>query len=72
MWCTIGVAFESNCWHSDDRGFGKPLFEIVVFWFAFSQGESLAVIMNCDADVIGVVKSRCVAIERGIIEITFG
>lgn len=72
VWCTIGVSFHGNCWHSDDRRFGKPLFQIVIFWFALSQVESPTVIMNCDADVVWVLKSRCAAVESGIIEVPFG
>jgi len=37
VWCTIGVTFKGNGWHGDDRAFGKPLFQIVIFRLAFSQ-----------------------------------
>src|SRR5918994_1927677 len=67
--CTIGITFKGNGRHGDDRTFGKPLFQIVIFRFAFSQAEPPAVIMDHDADVIRVVEGRCAAIERSIIEV---
>ena len=69
MWCTIGITFKGDGRHGDDRTFGKPLFQIVIFRLAFSQTEPPAVIMNHDADMIRVVEGRCGAIERGIIEV---
>jgi hypothetical protein len=33
VWRAIGITFKSNGGHGDDRPFGKPLFEIVVFRF---------------------------------------
>src|SRR5215212_6088864 len=67
--CSIGITFKGNGGHGDDRTFGKPLFQIVILWVAFSQAEPPAVIMDHDADVIRVVEGRCAAIERGIIEV---
>src|SRR5215203_2460096 len=67
--CTIGITFKGNGGHGDDRTFGKPLFQIVIFRFAFSQAEPPAVIMDHDANMIRVVEGRCAAIERGIIEV---
>src|SRR5215217_6162417 len=67
--CTIGITFKGYGGHGDDRTFGKPLFQIVILRFAFSQAEPPAVIMDHDADVIRVVEGRCAAIERGIIEV---
>src|SRR5438477_10182743 len=40
MWRAVGVAFERNGGHSDDRRFGQPLFQIVVPGLALSQRES--------------------------------
>src|SRR5215218_7956577 len=67
--CTIGITFKGNGGHGDDRTFGMPLFQIVIFRFAFSQAEPPAVIMDHDANMIRVVEGRCAAIERGIIEV---
>src|ERR671921_1915926 len=67
--CSIGITFKGNGGHGDDRTFGKPLFQIVIFRFAFSQAEPPAVIMDHDADVIRVVEGRRAAIERGIIDV---
>ena len=58
IWCTIGITFKSNGRHGDDRAFGKPLFQIVLFRFDFSQAEPPAVIMDHDADMIRVVQAR--------------
>ena len=69
VWRAIGIAFKGNGGHSDDRTFGKPLFQIVILRLAFSQAEPPAVIMDHDADVIRIVEGRCAAIERGIIEV---
>src|SRR3979490_2157270 len=69
VWCTIGIAFKGNGGPGNDRAFGKPLFQIVIFRLAFSQAEPPAIIMDYDADVIRVVKGRSRAIERGIIEV---
>ena len=33
----IGIAFEGDRGHGDDRAFGEPLFQIVVFRLAFGQ-----------------------------------
>src|SRR5829696_7798580 len=60
--CTIGITFKGNGGHGDDRTFGKPLFQIVIFRFAFSQAEPPAVIMDHDADMIRGVEGRCAAI----------
>ena len=66
---TIGIAFKGDGGHGDDRTFGKPLFQIVIFRLAFSQAEPPAVIMDHDGDMIRIVEGRCAAIERGIIEV---
>jgi hypothetical protein len=61
--CTIGITFEGNGGHGDDRTFGKLLFQIVIFRFAFSQAEPPAVVMDHDVDMIRVVEGRCAAID---------
>ena len=72
MWRPIGITFKGNGRHGDNRAFGKSLFQIVIFRFAFSQGLPPAVIMDHDGDVIRIVEGRCTAIERGIIEVPLG
>ena len=69
VWCAIGITFKGDGGHGDDRTFGKPLFQIVIFRLAFSQAEPPAVIMDHDGDVIRVVEGRRAAIERGIVEV---
>jgi len=58
----IGITIKGDRRHSDDRTFGKSLFQIVVLWVAFSQAQPPAVIMDHDADVIRVVEGHCGAI----------
>lgn len=69
---TVGIAFKSDGGHGDDREFGKPLFQVVIFRLTVSQAQPPAVIMNHDADMIRVVEGRCAAIERCIIEVPLG
>ena len=72
MRCSIGITFKGDRGHRDDRSFGKPLFQIVVFRLAFSHAEAPPVIMNHDGDVVRVVERRRGAIECGVIEGPFG
>src|ERR1700680_4302325 len=67
--CTIGIAFKGNGGHGDDRSFGKPLFQVVIFRLAFSQSEAPTVVMDNDVDMIRIVESGCTAIERGVSEL---
>ena len=53
---TIGVTFKGNGGHSDDRAFGKPLFQIVIFRLAFGEAKPPAIIMDHDADMIRIVE----------------
>src|ERR1017187_204119 len=46
VWRTIGITFHGNGGHGNDGGFGKPLFQIVIFRLAFSQTQSPAVIVD--------------------------
>jgi hypothetical protein len=71
VWCAIGVTFKGDGGRGDDRTLGKPLFQIVIFRLAFSQGEPSRIIMDCDGDVIRIVKGRRAAIECRIIEVPF-
>ena len=68
MWCTIGITFKRNGRHRDDWACGKPLFHVVVFRLTFCEAESPAIIVDDDGDVVGIVKGRRAAIERGVIE----
>src|SRR6266480_4764036 len=64
MWCTVAIAFHRNGRHRDDRSCSKPLFQVVILRLAFGQAYPPAVIVDHDADVIGVVKCRSAAIAR--------
>lgn len=54
LWCAIGITFESDSGHSDDRTFGKPLFQNVILRLALSQSDSPTIVMDDDGDVIQV------------------
>src|SRR5438105_13392571 len=66
---TVGITFEGDGGHGDDRALGKPLVEIGILRLAFSQCEPPPIVMDHDGDVIGIVEGRCTAIERCIIEV---
>ena len=70
--CAIGVAFECDGRHCDDRRLRKPLFQIVVFRLTLREAEPPAVIMDDDCNVIRVVERCGATIEGGIVEIPFG
>ena len=65
----IGIAFEGDGGHRDDRAFGKPLVQIVIFRLAFSQSEPPAIVMDHDGDMIRIVEGCRAAIERRIVEV---
>src|SRR5579863_5004643 len=69
MRCTIGIAFKGNRWHSDDRRFGEPLFEVVVSLLAFGQSHAPAVVMDHDGYVVRVIIGRGAAIEGSSVEV---
>ena len=52
VWRAIGITFEGDGGHGDDRDRGKPLFQIVVFRLAFGQTEPPAIVVDHDRDVI--------------------
>src|SRR5260370_15006171 len=54
MWGTVGITFHCYGGHGDDRTFGQPLFQIVIFRFAFSETLPPAVIVDQDRDVVGI------------------
>ena len=68
VWCAVGIAFQGDGRHGDDRTFGQRLFQIVILRFTLSQAEPPAVVMDHDAHVIRIVERRGAAIERGICE----
>ena len=39
VWRTIGITFKRDGGYGDDRAFGKPTFQVIVFCFAFSQAS---------------------------------
>src|SRR5215204_2218437 len=47
---TVGIALKCNRRHGDHRKCGKPFFQIIVLWFAFSQAEPPTIVMDDYAD----------------------
>ena len=67
----VGIPFERDCGHGDDRTGREPILEGVIGWLAFSQTEPPPIVVDDDADVIRVVEGRGAAIERRVIEVPF-
>ena len=61
----VGVPFQRDGGHGDDRPVGQPLFQGVVLRLAFGQAEAPAVVVDHDVDVIRVVEGRRGTLERG-------
>jgi hypothetical protein len=69
--CSIGITFEGNGGHADDRGFEKFVFQIVVFRLALRQPQPPAIVMDRDRDVVRVIEGGCAAIKCGVIKVPF-
>ena len=52
----VGVPFERDGRHSDDRTSREPILEGVTGRLAFSQAEAPSVVVDDDADVIRIVE----------------
>ena len=68
---TIGIALKRDRGHADHRRLGKAFLQVVVFWFAFRQSETPAIIVNDDVHMIRIVERPCGAIERCIVKLPF-
>src|ERR1700719_3121011 len=68
MRCTIGITFHRYGGHSDDWTFSQPLFQIVIFRFAFGEALPPAVIVDHDFDVVRIIESLCATLVRRIVE----
>jgi hypothetical protein len=53
---TVGIAFEGDRRHGDDRTSGQLPLDLSVPGLAFSQCESSAIVADRDADVIRIVE----------------
>ncbi len=53
---TVGIAFEGNGGHGDDRTPCQSLFELVVPRLALGEAETPSIVMNYDLDMIRVVE----------------
>ena len=65
----IGIPFQGDGGHGDDRTLGQPLFQGVVLRLAFGQTQAPAIVMDHDADMIRIVEGRRGPLERGRIEV---
>jgi hypothetical protein len=54
--CAVRVTFHGNGWNGDDRTFGEPLFQIIIFRFALSESKPPTVIVNRNVDVVRIIK----------------
>src|SRR5262249_1185466 len=64
----IGVPFQGDGRHGDDRSLGQPLFQCVVWRLACCQTQAPAIVMHPDADMIRMVEGRRGTLERGRID----
>src|SRR5512132_36601 len=69
VWGAVGVTFQGDGGHGDDRTGGQPLFQLVKFRLARGQAEAPAVVVDDDADMIRVVQRCRAAIEGGVVEV---
>jgi hypothetical protein len=64
MRCTIGIALECDRWNGNDWSGSKSLLELVVLRFALGEPETPTVVVNDDADMIGL--SNDVAVRLNV------
>lgn len=67
VWRAIGVPFERDRGHRDHRTHRKAPFQIVVLWFAFGDAKPPTIVVDHEADVIGVVECLRGSRERLIV-----
>jgi len=72
VWRAIGVTFQRNGRRSDDRGGGKPLFQLGVARLTFSLFQPPAVMVNHDADMVRVVEGGRTALKDRVGKVPFG
>ena len=53
---TIGITFHRYGGHGDDRTFGQPFFQIIIFRFAFGEALPPAVVVDDDFNVVWIVE----------------
>src|SRR5262249_5409504 len=68
---TVGITFHRYGGHGDDRTFGKPSFQIVIFRFAFGEALPPAVVVDDDFNVVRIVERMCTTRVRLIVEMPF-
>src|SRR3954471_4888741 len=68
MWRTVGIPFERDRGHGDDRTRLQPRLELVVLRLTVGEGEPPTVVVHHQADVIRVVERPRRAIERRSVE----
>jgi hypothetical protein len=68
---TIGIAFQRDRRHANNREFGQSRFELVVLSLAISRADTPTVVVDGDVDVIGILKGGGAAVEGRVVEIPF-
>src|SRR5262249_49473640 len=71
MRSSVGVTFQRNRRHGDDRAYGESLFQIVVSCLAVCESKPPTVIVDHDGNVIRIVEGRRTAVKRSITELPF-
>src|SRR5262245_1454909 len=66
---TVRVAFHRDGGNGDDRECGETLIKLDIFRLALGEGNSPAIIMDRNGDMIWVIECRCAAIKSGIVEL---
>src|SRR5262245_49222052 len=67
----IGIAFQRDRRHGDDRRLGKLLFKSVIVLLALGEAEAPAIIVYHDRDMVRVVESGSAPRKGRVIEIPF-
>src|SRR5262245_64488781 len=65
----VGITFKGDRGDRDDRGACKSPFQVVIFRLALSQGETPAIIVDRDGNVIRIVEGRRASIEGRVVEL---
>src|SRR5688572_21547687 len=65
----VGIAFKGDRGDGDHRALGKALLQLIILRLALGQALPPTIIVDHDADVIGIVEGDRAAIEGGVVEV---
>src|SRR5579864_5620029 len=69
VWRPVRITLKGDRGYGNDRTFCQPFFQIVIFWLTLGEADPPAIVVDCDGDMVGVLKCSCRAIKRGVIEV---